>query len=426
MKFVVTGATGYIGERLVHHAMSLGHHVIAASRRPANVQAGWIPFDLYSASATSFPDGIDAVFHLAAATTLTALDPDTEIDAARYLIEEAERVRAKFVFVSSQTAREDAPTAYGRTKWQIERMVLAAGGLVVRPGQVYGGAERGLFGTLVSVVRRLLIIPAFFPAPKVQPVHVDDLAVALLRSAELNIVPFSTLNIGAPDPLSFTVFLRTIARVRVRRFRLSIPVPIMLVKLAGIAIGRHFRAKLGLDRITSLFDLPKMETRDDLLLLGVSLRTLASGMTCAGDGRRRCLIREGQALLAYVLKTKPNSLLVRRYVRCIEKIRMGQALSLPEFMLRLPLAVALLDEPGLLLPHAAGAEFVWRLNAAVVLAEASIQGARRFLAFDDSSGRFISMMHISYAVALEIWWRLLRLASAPFLKYMMRNFGLSR
>jgi len=37
-------------------------------------------------------------------------------------------------------------------------------------------SKRGLFGTLVKVVRRLPLLPTFLPAPKIQPIHVDDLA----------------------------------------------------------------------------------------------------------------------------------------------------------------------------------------------------------------------------------------------------------
>lgn len=425
MKFVITGATGYIGERLVRHALLQGHEVIAASRRPASTQLGWIPFDLSSASEVRLPDGIDAVFHLAATTASCAIDPDMEVATARRLIKAAGQAGGKVVFVSSQTAREDAPTAYGRTKWQIERLVLAAGGWVVRPGQVYGGPERALFGTLVSAVRGLLFIPAFLPAPKVQPVHVDDLVVALLHCIESNNVPSSVLGVGATVPVSFADFLRTIARVRVRRFRLPIPVPVALVRLAGLVIGGRMRNKLGLDRLTSLFDLPAMDTKRDLQLLSISLRSLSSGMTRSGDSRRRSLIHEGQALMAYILKARPTSVLVRRYVRCIESIRGGQPLYLPEFMLRFPVAIALLDE-STMQSALSGTEFAWRLNVSVVLAEASIQGARRFLAIGETSGFITGLVHMAYAVALELCWRILRLAAAPVLRPVLRNSGLPR
>lgn len=425
MKVVVTGATGYIGERLVRHAVSLGCEVVVASRLATCAKTPMIYFDLTDAAEIRLPDGIDVVFHLAATTQLSAINPDMEIGAARRLIKATEQAGAKFIFVSSQTACENAPTAYGRTKWQIERLVLASDGWVVRPGQVYGGSERGLFGQLVAVVRGLPIIPAFLPAPKIQPVHVDDLVVALLNCATTNNVPSSVLCIGANLPITFTYFLRMIALVRVRRFRLPIPVPVVLVRLVGFCIGTRLRAKLGLDRLTSLFDLPSMETKCDMQQLGMSLRSLASGMARSGDDRRRKLIREGQALLTYVLRSRPNSNLVRRYVRCIESIRGGQPQHLSDFVLSLPSAIAFIDSPAIL-STPSGAELVWRLNASVVLAEASVQGARRFLAIGETSGFVSSIVNMFCAVALELWWRVLSLVVKPVLRPALRCSGLTQ
>jgi NADH dehydrogenase len=415
MKIVVTGATGYIGERLVRHAVSLGHEVIAASRRPVNSQIEWIPFDLSVANEISFPNKIDAVFHLAAATTMN-IDPAMEIGAAQGLIKSGEQVGAKFIFVSSQTASENAPTAYGKTKWEIEKLILASGGWIVRPGQVYGGAERGLFGVLVSVVRKLPVIPAFLPAAKIQPVHVDDLVLALLRCAESTSIPSSVLCIGASQPISFTHFLRTIALMRLRRIRLPVPVPVALVRLAGVVIGARLRTKLGLDRLSSLFDLPAMLTECDMQSLGLSLRPLSSGMTRSGNDRRRSLIREGLALLTYMLRVRPTPALVRRYVRCIERIRGGQALTLPQFVFRFPACIALLEQSGTV-----DAEIIWRLNASVNFAEASVQGARRFLAIGETSNFFTNGVLMTCAVTSEMWWRMLRLIAAPVLRPLLHR-----
>jgi nucleoside-diphosphate-sugar epimerase len=422
MKLLITGANGYIGERLVQRAGSLGHEVVAASRgRPAGVpQLAWLPFDLTAKTDICLPQGVNTVFHLAAATTLNTIDPAVEIDSASRLINAAQQVGAKFIFVSSQTARQDAPTAYGRTKWQIERLVLAAGGWVIRPGQVYGGVERGLFGVLVGAVRKLPFIPALLPSPKIQPVHVDDLVLALLRCAEPLAIPPSVLCVGSITPVSFTCFLRRMAITRVRRFRPPMPVPVFLVRLVGLMLGARLRLKFGFTRLTSLLDLPLMETEGDMQRLGISLRPLSSGMARSGDDRRRHLIREGVALLTYVLREKPTPAVIRRYVRCIEKIRGGQPLMLPECMLRFPSVVSLLDASG-----PARAEFGWRLNAAVSFAEASVQGARRFLGIGEANGFFRSLVSMSYAVALELWWRVLRVLFTPILPSLLRGSRLS-
>jgi len=121
-----------------------------------------------------------------------------------------------------------------------------------------------------------------------------------------------------------------------------------------------------------------METAADLNRLGITLRPLPSGMSRSGNNRRRDLTYEGRALLQYVLKTKPSFNLVRRYVRCIEQLRGGGIVEVPWLLLSNPHLIALIDQPGKSASKG-DEEFAWRLNAVMVLAEASTKGAIRFL-----------------------------------------------
>lgn len=417
MRIAITGATGYIGQRLVRAARLAGHDVLALSRRPmTEPEVAWQHFDLADAMPLLLPSDIAAVFHLAAETQHARIVEQTERAAAQRLIDAAGAVGAGFVFVSSQTACADAPTAYGRIKWQIERMTLFAGGWVVRPGQVYGGRERGLFGMLCTLVRRLPVLPAFVPEPVVQPVHVDDLAEALLAS--LAQAPSSELCVAASKGLGFAAFLQAIARGRTGRRPITIPVPTLLVRAMEKLLGPGTSSKLGIDRLRSLFALPRMDTVGDLQRLSLTLRPLSAGMTLSGDGRRE-LLREGRAFLTYVLRMEPLGVLVRRYVRAVETLRMGQALHLPELALRLPALLALLDGAGGIDP-AFRSELMWRLNAALMIAEASPQGACRFLGVDRPGGWLLSGLRITRAVVMEISRRMGQLLLRPLLPRIWR------
>ncbi|MDH1147168.1 sugar nucleotide-binding protein [Pseudomonas mosselii] len=409
MKIAVTGATGYIGQQLVKAALNDGVEVLALSRRPlAGAGLTWQQFDLNDSDSISLPDGTTAIFHLAADTGKQSVSEHIEAMAASRLVSAAEKVGAIVVFVSSQTAREDAPTAYGRTKWLIERRILDAGGLVVRPGQVYGGAERGLFGVLCGLVRRLPVLPAFIPEPQVQPVHVNDLARALLNFRSFS--PASIICIAAPKSVGFTAFLRAIARGRTRRYPLTLPVPTLLLTLGSKLVGATLSEKLGLSRLESLFALRPMETESDLGALGFELRSMATGMARSGQGRRE-LLREGRSVLAYVLRAQPEIAMVRRYARVIETLRSGQSIELPEYMLRMPSALALLDGFG------GGRdnfkrELDWRLGVALMLTEATPQGGDRYLA---SNGPVSALLRISRAAFSELFKRILQLGLWPVL-----------
>jgi nucleoside-diphosphate-sugar epimerase len=417
MKVVVTGATGYIGSRLVKQAMALNNEVICASRRRPRQPIAWISFDCSTASEFALPPATDIVFHLAAVTDSVASAGKVETSAAERLISASAAVGARVIFISSQTARQDAPTDYGRVKWQIERQVLATNGVVVRVGLVYGGTERALFGQLVDLVRRFAVIPAFIPAPMVQPIHVDDLVAFLLRCADLPASGGRVLCVGASEPLSFTEFLRCIARSRLRRFRFPVPIPKALVEIAARASGH---AELG--RIVSLFELRAMETVHDMAELNILPRPLDCGMERSGNIRRRHLIREARGLLSYVLKTQASVGLVRRYVRCMECLDHREALPLPQFVLSSPLALALLDDPALLLTPT-GRDLSWRLSSTVALAEASIEGARRFQIADTHRSFFNAALDMSQALAFECLLRVLRWLTWPLLRLALRKTG---
>ncbi len=249
MKLLITGATGYIGQRLSVLAAASGHEVVCATRQPCPATYTWLPYDLRG-PAPEFPAGTQVLIHLAADTSTSAdADADDEIKAAHALIRCAQQGSARFIFISSQTAEATAPGVYGRTKWRIEQHVLAAGGSVIRPGQVYGGPERGLFGLLSGLVRRSPFIPILMPAPGVQPIHVDDLAASILAVVERDDLHAEILNLGAVQPIAFGRFLMSIAAHRVRAARLPVPLPVALLRLLRLSLGQSLSAKLGLERI---------------------------------------------------------------------------------------------------------------------------------------------------------------------------------
>lgn len=417
MKIVVTGATGYVGTRFIEMGVTRGHVVVAAARCPVSTQnILWIPFDLSGVKPVKLPAGTTAVVHLAATTLLpNSASEEYEVVAAQQLIQSAQEVGAKFIFVSSQTARVDAPTAYGRTKWRIEQEVLSAGGWVVRPGQVYGGQLRGLFGTLAQTVRQLSLLPAFMPAPQVQPIHVDDLVEGLLRMCERSDILPAVYCLAAPEPVSFAQFLGLIAQSRLRCWRGFVPVPIIFIN----ALGEALQSRLGLERLRSLFDLPVMATRSDLKQLGLTLRPIRSGMHPSGDDRRRRVLQEGAALLTYVLKAAPSSVVLRRYVRVIERLRGGQAVGLPQFLMSYPIALSAVDVFAWDDPTV-GADYAWRLDAATLLAESTPIGAYRFLGVSEGKERksdgLGSLMIMTNAVASEVLWRCLRVPLSPLVR----------
>ncbi|UZE48108.1 NAD-dependent epimerase/dehydratase family protein [Rhodopseudomonas sp. P2A-2r] len=264
----LTGATGYIGRATVQAALSRGYGVVAFGRRPLDVPGvGFQHYDLKDEGALGIPPGCVAILHLAADTHAgSRADIDMEMKAAIRIVGAAREYGLPLVFVSSQTAAPDAATDYGRAKWYIEQIVLEASGCIVRPGLVYGGEARGLFGQLSGLVKTLPVLPSFLPAPVVQPIHVNDLAAGLVQTVEQRSA--GVISLAQDNAVSFTRFLRIVASDRMRRPRIFVPFPAFVLSLiAPIAAAVPGTPDLG--RIRSLYAMNEMRTAADLQKLGI-------------------------------------------------------------------------------------------------------------------------------------------------------------
>src|SRR5205814_3363974 len=88
------------------------------------------------------------------------------------------------LFVSTISAWDGGRSQYGRGKLTVERAVRASGGLIVRPGLVWGCEGRGMFAALARIAA-LPVLPLFDGGR--QPfflIHAEDLAALLARAVE--------------------------------------------------------------------------------------------------------------------------------------------------------------------------------------------------------------------------------------------------
>jgi len=417
MKIFLTGSSGYIGKVLSREAHVRGHAVVAAMRRPSDNDAPWVPYDLSSTTYPLIPPDTNVVIHLAA-DTRGELSGDIELRAAKILLATAKSIDAKFIFISSQTAREEAPTAYGRTKWRIEREVLAAGGWVVRPGQVYGGAEEGSFGMIVRLANKLLILPIFLPVPLVQPVHVEDLARGILNLSESTNIPSGILSVAEEIPTAFTSFLKAVVRYRVRKPRLFVPIPVVTIRAVKKLFPIASPFAKSLTQLISLFELPTMDTAHDLETLGLHLRSMSIGMKRGKTGVRRQRLEEGRCLLYYVLRAAPSGSLLRRYTRAMEQVNAEVTLDIPTIFRVFPKALVLLEKRPFT-PGARKSALAFHLYAAVTLAEATPQGVRLFRC----NGPTIAFFDILRAVTMECTARLFQVLLWPCLRMWEKRKG---
>jgi nucleoside-diphosphate-sugar epimerase len=213
LRWLLTGATGFIGLTLAERLRARGHGVralVRASSRVAELEG--LGAELFRGDVTdprslqAAVGGCEAVAHLAGITK--ALGPEAyrrvNVLGARNLAVAcvAARPRPALVLVSSLAAagpaevgrprrEEDPPapvSAYGRSKLESENEVRALAGrleaTVVRPPIVYGPRDRELLPPLFRMARLGVVVKAGFGDKRYSVVHVEDLAEGIVAAAE--------------------------------------------------------------------------------------------------------------------------------------------------------------------------------------------------------------------------------------------------
>ena len=288
---LVTGATGFVGSALATRAMAEGYVVKTLSRTNwASSPAVPVGNRFFGSLPASIPeeclDGVDAVVHCAAEA---AGDYDTchavNVEGTTRLARMALRAGVKtFIFLSSQSARPDAPSPYGQTKYAAERSLLEVTGLnviVLRLGLVTGPGSRGLYQRMERMVQSLPVIPLLAGgAAIIQPIHVDDLCTAVLRCCEQGpALAKVVLRLGDVEGMSLREFLQLMALTRYGHRKLMIPVPLWPVELVvRVAEKLHVALPINSNNLQGLKSVARMETREDLSRLGLTLRPLSEAI----------------------------------------------------------------------------------------------------------------------------------------------------
>lgn len=205
-RLLVTGGCGYLGRELVRLARGRGVEVRATwHTAPPVGDAAWVQADvrdeaaMYAAAA-----GCDTVIHTAYVQGAGAWEVNADGSAA---IAAAAR-GARLVHLSTDLVfdgrrgryrEEDLPAPvneYGRSKAEAEARVarLHPEAAIVRTSLLYGGSEPGPQERLAQTHAR------FFVDELRSPVHVVDLAAALLELADLDYA--RPLHLGGADHVS--------------------------------------------------------------------------------------------------------------------------------------------------------------------------------------------------------------------------------
>jgi NADH dehydrogenase len=264
MRILVTGATGFIGRRLVERLTAAGHSVVAVVRpsspsRPAVAGVTVVPAEFSDAPALRGAcQGCDAIVHLAAATGVA--DPQiafaVNVGGTRALLDAAREARVgRFIFISTISALREKMGPYGRTKQQAEEAVRASGipFVVLRPSLVYGDGSVGLFANLARSMRSLPVVPVIGSGTiELDPIHVDDVCAVIEQCVTRSDVLGKSYDLLGPDRVTFNEFLKLLAS-EIHVQKPFVHVPSWFALLAARAFGViSKRPPLSVDNVLGL------------------------------------------------------------------------------------------------------------------------------------------------------------------------------
>ncbi|MBX4174133.1 SDR family oxidoreductase [Streptomyces geysiriensis] len=248
---LVTGASGYIGGRLVPELLRAGHRVRCLARSPGKLRDHPWAQDVETvrgdvtdaASVAEAMRGVDVAYYLVHALGSGSGFEDTDRRAARIFAEQAHSAGVRrIVYLGGLTPAgvpERSLSPHLRSRAEVGRIFLEGPvpATVLRAAVVIGSGSAS-FEMLRYLTERLpvMVTPSWVHT-RTQPIGVRDVLRYLVGSADMPPDVDRAFDIGGPDVLTYREMMCRYAAVAGLRRRLIVPVPILTPGLSSHWVG---------------------------------------------------------------------------------------------------------------------------------------------------------------------------------------------
>ncbi len=271
MRVLVTGASGFIGRRVVEQLICSGHAVRALIRAPERRSV--LPDTVEAAQGDVLDpgsliracEGVDAVAHLAAvireAGRLTFQRVNYE--GTRNVLEAAEAAGVgRFVYASTIGATSNAALPYLSSRWMAEQEVArsAAQYVILRFSAGFGEGDE-LFNVLAAQVRLSPLVPvAGAGRTRFQPIYAGDAARCLAAACERDDLGGKLMELGGPEYYTYDQMVdlvaealgAKVAKVHLPMSAVGLAASIMEIFMPRPPVTREQLKMLRLDNTTAL------------------------------------------------------------------------------------------------------------------------------------------------------------------------------
>lgn len=243
MKILLTGATGYIGKRLLPRLIAEGHELFCCVRdhsrftpppgMQARVQTVEVDF-LDRPSLDAIPEGIDCAYYLVHSMSSSGEFGEMEATSAVNFRDRMDALNVCQVIYLSGIANQETLSRHLASRKHVEE-ILAAGRFsltTLRAGIIVGSGSAS-FEIIRDLVEKLpfMIAPSWLDT-RCQPIGISDVIELLLRCLKNEAAYNRSFDIGGPDIMTYREMLLGYAAARGLK-RVIVTVPVMTPRLSS-------------------------------------------------------------------------------------------------------------------------------------------------------------------------------------------------
>jgi uncharacterized protein YbjT (DUF2867 family) len=242
---LLTGATGYIGGRLLRRLEEAGAPVRCLVRRPEELAGRvgprtWVVRGdlLDSSSLPGALEGVRAAYYLVHAMGAGGAFPDADRRAAANFAAAARAAGVRRIIYLGALGDEPALSAHLASRQEVGRILRSSGVSTIElRASVVIGSGSASFEIVRALVEKLpvMLVPRWTET-QAQPIAIEDALAYLLAALERDQDESAVFDIGGSDRVTYAGLLREYAEQRGVR-RVFVPVPVLAPALSVVWLG---------------------------------------------------------------------------------------------------------------------------------------------------------------------------------------------
>ncbi|MFB7667991.1 SDR family oxidoreductase [Kitasatospora sp. NPDC056138] len=251
LRCLVTGATGYLGGRLVPELLAAGHTVRCLVRDPVRLRDfPWrAEVEIVTGDVTRPPslagvfEGVDLAYYLVHSLGTGPGFEDRDRAAAHAFGAAAARAGVRRIVYLGGLGPSGVPaeglSPHLRSRAEVGRILRASGvpTAELRAAVIIGSGSAS-FEMLRYLTERLpVMVTPSWVGTRIQPIAVRDVLRFLTGAARLPADVNRTFDIGGPEVLTYRQMMARYARVAGLRRRVIVPVPVLTPWLSSLWVG---------------------------------------------------------------------------------------------------------------------------------------------------------------------------------------------